>query len=62
MRESRFSKEVVKCAFFNWFDMMIPKQQFLALDMGETEEERNETVKKFWYKFVDVLLSVEEVK
>jgi hypothetical protein len=63
MRKSEFSKESVKCAFFNWLDMMMPNnQQFIALDMGETEEEREETLNKFWRKFTDVLLSVEETE
>ncbi len=63
MRDSSFNKSAIKCAFFNWIDMLMPnRRQYLALDMGETEEEWNETAEVFWRKFADALLDIEEVE
>ena len=57
-----FPKAVIKCAFHAWLDWMMPNgQQHLAIDMGETEEERQATVERFWRVFTEMLLDVEEV-
>ena len=62
MRKSKFTKSQIKRAFFNWLDWMVPNgQQHLAIDMGETEEERQATVERFWRVFTEKLLDVEEV-
>jgi hypothetical protein len=53
----------IKCAFYAWFDWLVPKgQKILAIDMGETPEEVGETVERFWRVFVEKLLDVEDVK
>jgi len=60
-RFSLFNKAQLKCAFFDWFDWMIPKgQKIFAIDMGETPEEVEETIEKFWRVFVEKLLDVVE--
>lgn len=60
---TEFSKIQIKCAFFNWIDMLMPnRQQYLAIDMGESEDEQKATILKFWRVFAEMLLDVEEVE
>lgn len=46
----------LKCAFWKW----MPKQQFFAIDFGENEEEREETVETMWKRFMGILQNVEK--
>ncbi len=61
MNPSKYGVAQVKCAFFAWFDRMVPnQQQFFSVDMGESQEEREDTLEAFWHLFVNALLDVEE--
>jgi hypothetical protein len=58
-----FNKAQLKCAFYAWFDWLVPKgQKILAIDMGETPEEVEETIERFWRVFVEKLLDVVEAE
>lgn len=62
-RRVSWNKAQTKCAFHAWFDWMVPKGQgIFAVDIGETPEEVEETIEKFWRVFVEKLLDVEEVE
>lgn len=54
---AKFTKAEIKCAFWEW----MPKQQFFAVDFGENDKEREETIEAMWRRFVDILLNVAEV-
>lgn len=54
-----FSVAQVRCAFFNWFDVIAPRQSLFAVDFGETEQSREETINHLWWHFVEILQSVE---
>ena len=54
-----FSKAEVRTAFFAFFDAF-PNQRVWAVDIGETEEERQKAIEFLWHKFVDCLLSIEK--
>ncbi len=46
----------IRCAFQEW----MPKgQRILAVDFGETEEEREETIQHMWKRFMKILQNVE---
>ena|GEM_PF-5560611 len=63
MRKSSYNKAQLKCAFNAWFDWLVPGgQRIFAVDMGETSEERDATIERFWGVFVEKLLDVEEVE
>lgn len=47
----------IQCAFWEW--MQIPKQRVFAVDFGETEETRKETIEWMWKRFVEILAAVE---
>ena len=55
--KSVFKKAQLKCAFWEW---MPKNQRVFAVDFGETEETREETIEWMWRRFVEVLLSVAE--
>lgn len=63
MRISKYNKSQLKCAFYDWFGWMVPKgQRVFAVDMGETPEEVEETIERFWRVFVEKLLDVVETE
>lgn len=49
----------IRCAFQEW---MPQKQRILAVDFGETEETREETINAMWKRFMEILQSVEEAE
>lgn len=46
----------IRCAFWKW----MPSQNLFAVDFGETEETREETIEWMWRHFVDVLQGIEK--
>lgn len=38
----------------------MPKQSFFAVDFGDTEQSREETINHLWWHFVELLQSVEK--
>ncbi len=47
----------IRCAFWEW---MPKNQRILAVDFGETEEEREETIQAMWKRFMKILQGVEK--
>ena len=56
MPKLNFRLAEIQCAFKEW----MPKQRILAVDFGENEEEREETIQAMWKRFVEILQSVEK--
>jgi len=57
MPKLNFTIGELKCAFWTW---MPKNQQVFAVDFGETEETREETIQYMWQRFVEILQSVEK--
>ena len=55
MPKLKFSIAEIKCAFWEW----MPKQSVLAIDFGDTEESREETIRYLWQHFFRILSRVE---
>ena len=56
MPRLKFSIAELKCAFWKW----MPKQNFFAVDFGDTEETREETINHLWWHFVEILQGIEK--
>lgn len=56
MPKLSFKLGKIKCAFWEW---MPKKQRILAVDFGDTEETREETIEHMWKRFMEILQSVE---
>ena len=56
MPKLNYKIAAVRCAFWEW----MPNQRILAVDFGETEEEREETIQNMWKRFMKILQGVEK--
>ncbi len=57
MPKLNYKIAAIRCAFREW---MPKNQRILAVDFGDTEEEREETIQSMWKRFMKILQSVEE--
>lgn len=58
MPKLKFAVAEIQCTFWEW----MPKQNLFAVDFGNTEESREETIRWMWKRFVKILQSVEEAE
>lgn len=56
MPKCSFRLAEIQCAFWEW---MPKNQRILAVDFGENEQEREETILAMWKRFAEILQSIE---